>query len=328
MANKIRKVNVENSELHFVIRKSEFASGNNIEGIDVSGNGTLYATDFVNDIIYKIYEDGRVEGALVGVINTNGDVESSGVNNVDGGALGGQKARLSAPRGLCVDTSDNIYIADSVNAKIKRISPSGRCKTLAGTGVAGDVCSTNGAEAQFGNALTGICVDKSGIIYVADRANHKIKKIWPSGRTVSLAGSSAGAGFHNDQGAFARFSSPRDVAVDNAGNVYVADTGNNCIRKIDTAGNVTILAGGDSGAGTSGFVDGTALTSRFDSPARLAIDPSGQFLLVLDRNNNAVRRVTMNGIVTTFCSYEGPDAADGDIAIDNTGFVYISEKDV
>lgn len=327
MAHKIRKVNIDTGTVHYVVRTGILAASNRVDGIDVAPDGTLYAVDFTNDVIYKIYESGRLLGTMAGLLTTAGNAEASGVKSIDGNANGGLNARFSGPSGVCVDASHNIFISDTTNKRIKRVSPSGRVKTLAGDGTTGDAISDTGTSAKFGNALTGICVDKSGILYVADKSNHKIKKIWPSGKVVSLAGGGS-AHFHNARGAAAFFSSPSDVAVDNSGNVYVADSGNNCIRKIDTAGNVTILAGGASGAGTSGLVNGAGADARFNNPVRLAIDPGSQFLIVMDKGNGAIRRVELGGRTSSLMPYAVPaGSAIGDLTIDRSGILYICERD-
>jgi sugar lactone lactonase YvrE len=318
MAIKLRKINADTRTTVNVLESDGFAASANVQGIAVSANGTVYGADFANHIVYKIYEDGRTLGAVVGSVATSGDVQSRGM-------LGstGNDARLNAPFGICVDASDNIYVADSTNRKVKRLSPSGRCITLAGSGGTGSAIGDDGALVTFGANMSGLCVDKAGVLYLADRGNHKIKKLWHNGRTRTLAGDVSG--FNNANGNLARFNDPMDVCVDRAGNVYVADRDNNCIRKINENGDVTILAGGNSGAGTSGFVDGDGTTARFDAPIRVAMDPSGQFMYVMDDNNHAIRRVTTNGMVTTFLRFQD-DTQKGDIDVDNSGFLYVLEK--
>jgi sugar lactone lactonase YvrE len=322
MADRIRKVNVQNGTVH-VLALSSFAASASIQGIDAALDGTVYAADFYNDVVYKVFADGRINGTLAGVLNSTGDVESSGVKTIDGNELGGKNAKFNAPYGVCVDNSGNIFVADSVNNKIKRVSASGRVKILAGS-TQGDVCSDIGTSAKFYTPI-GVCVDAAGIIYVADSANNKIKKIWPSGKVTSLAGDiNRNSGFYNGVGMAVRFNAPKDVAVDGTGNVYVADSGNNCIRKITPAGTVSILAGGNSGAGTAGFVNGNGIQARFNNPIRLAMDPSFQFLYVLDIGNHAVRRVELGGKTATVVHVNG---TTGDICVDKSGILYIAESD-
>jgi DNA-binding beta-propeller fold protein YncE len=184
--------------------------------------------------------------------------------------------------------------------------------------------ATDGSQVRFGNvgvAGMGLDVDKAGRVYVADTANHKIKKLWESGKSTRLAGSTSG--FVNATGPLAKFNSPYDCCVDNQGNVYVADTGNHRIRKITESGVVTTLAGT-----TAGFVDGNGIVAKFNTPKRIEIDDGNQFLYVLDAGNLAIRRVDMHGNVNTFMPYNIPPLGIGDIAVDRSGFLYVLENDV
>lgn len=323
--DRIRKVNTQTSTAN-VVAQSYLGANANINGLDVSANGTLYAADFDNDCVYKIYEDGRVLGNLAGKLNVPGDVEQSGVQSIQAYVAGtAGPARFQTPFGICVDSSDNIFVADATNRKVKRLSSSGRVKVLAGSGSTGIADSDSGLSATFSTTMRGICVDHSGIIYVADAGNHCIRKIFPNGKTVRLAGAGV-SGFVNDVGPNARFNTPNDVAVDNSGNVYVADTGNNAIRKITPSGVVTILAGGASGLGTSGLVNGNGIAARFNACFRVAMDPSNQFLYVMDGiTNHAIRKVSMSGETTSFMNYNGTGANSGDICVDKSGFLYVLE---
>ena len=328
MAVRIRKINVSTRDTVRVVAASNLASGAEIQSIAVSSNGTLYAADFANHVVYKIYEDGRVEGVLLGELTTAGDVDSSGV-----GASTGLTARMDQPLGLCVDKSDNIYVGNDSGLVIRRISPSGRSRVFAGeAGSSGDTVAglddlaTPGTDARFGanDDGMGLDVDLHGVVYMADTANNKIKKFWNSGLSTSLAGDPAGSsGFANETGEAARFDDPRDVAVDQNGTVYVADAGNHRIRKITPSGLVTTLAGN----GTDSFLDGNGLVATFDTPVRLALSPSGREMFVLDKGNEAIRRVDQNGNVFTFAPYNDVASGEGDITVDNSGFIYVLEND-
>lgn len=310
MADVIRKINASLDNVRVLTRSLD--ANANVTGIDVSANGTVYAMDWFNHVVYKIYENGKVEGVLAGRLGLDGDVLSETINGQSG-----LDARFYRPFGVCVDRSDNIYVVDRGNHKIKKLSSNGRVMCLAGS-VAGDAVSDDGSQAQFAVFMGGITVDNAGIVYLADFSNHKIKKIFPSGRTVTLAGSTMG--FNNGFDGRAQFNYPLDVAVDAAGVVYVADSGNHRIRKITPDGNVYTLAGG-----SSGFVDGNGMDAQFSNPCRLALDPSGRFLYVLDVGNQAVRRVTASGETTTFMSYSTLSGV-GDLTVDNTGFLYLLEN--
>lgn len=318
MADRIRKINVQTSEVHAVVKTGDQLPATAvIDGMGVSLDGTIYATDITNDVVYKIYEDGRVLGALVGKLNVNGDVASSGMLGSDG-----TTARLSSPYGVCVDVSGNIYVSDNVNNKIKRISPSGRCQTLVGNTSSGDVCSDDGLAVRL-NGPSGIAIDKAGVLYVCDSGNDKIKKIWPSGKTVSLAGGTGG-GMANGQGAAALFENPTGICVDFSENCYVLDRGNLRVRKIDSAGNVITLAGG-----VAGFVDGVGNAARFGANTwDLAMDPTGQFIFIIDQTNDAVRKLSISGTMTTFMHWEQTVGTASSIAFDKSGFMYVLERNV
>lgn len=319
MADRIRKINLGTRDtVHKVILSGLGASS--LRSIDVAPDGTIYGVDTARHVVYKIFEDGRLLGVLDGDVGTSDQVQSRGMEGSDG-----LDARLTSPLGLCCDRSGNIWIGDKTSQKIKRISPSGRCIDFAGATSNGDAVGNAGTDARFGSGGMGLCVDKAGVLYVADTGNHKIKKLWSSGKSTVLAGGPGGSGSSglvNANGNTARFASPQDVTCDNQGNLYVADTGNNRIRKVTEMGDVVTLAGALSGA----LVDGLGNNARFTSPRRVVMDWGNQFLYVLDHGNSAIRRVDMTGNVTTFCSYNPTDSGTGDIAIDASGFLYVLER--
>ncbi|MBL9195000.1 MAG: hypothetical protein JNJ82_21770 [Opitutaceae bacterium] len=176
-------------------------------------------------------------------------------------------------------------------------------------GVAGSRGSVDGtgAAARFGNPW-GIAIDSDDILYVADQANHVIRKITPSAQVTTLAGAPGVAGSQDGTGAEARFRQPLGVAVDREGNVYVADLANHLIRKVTKAGVVTTLAGA---AGVRGTTDGPAADARFASPFAVSLD-SKQNLYVADTGNHSVRRITPDGVVSTVAGTGGQiGSADG-----------------
>lgn len=323
MSMQIRKINTNTRTTVNIVALTSLGS-TRAEAMDVSLNGTVYIADHTRDVIIKVYESGAISGAVVGHISTAGNV------NADGITVTGNSARLTNPSALCVDRSDNIFVGDGgAGFQVRRMSPSGRLVFQAGNfDFSGDVVNTitgdnDGTKARFNPANNGmgLCVDRAGIIYMADTGNQKIKKIWSSGKTTSLAGLNI-AGFANATGTAAQFSGPKDVCVDITGDVYVADTGNFRIRRVTESGVVTTLAG----TGTSSFVDGNGATATFGSPERICMDPSNLFVYVLDRTNTAIRKVDMTGNVNTFCHYNPPPSGLGDICVDNSGFLYVLEN--
>lgn len=202
--------------------------------------------------------------------------------------------------------------------------------TLAGNSVAGSTDAT-GTTASFNNPQK-VAVDAAGNAYVADRSNHKIRKITPTGVVSTFAGSGT-AGSTDGTGTAASFNNPYGVAVDANGNVYVADASNHKIRKITPAGVVSTFAG----SGTSGNTEGTGTAATFSSPYGVAVDANGN-VYVADRSNNKIRKITSEGVVSTFAgsgtlgdadSFYGPSASfryPVDIAVDADGNVYVADN--
>ncbi|MDD2765679.1 MAG: immunoglobulin domain-containing protein [Opitutaceae bacterium] len=259
----------------------------------------------------------------------------------------GAAARFNHPSDVALDSSGNLYVSDTNNHTIRKITSGGTVSTLAG--LAGTSGSANGTDAARFNSPTGltadasgnlyvadtdnhairkiviatrevatvatgfnlpsdVAADGSGNLYVADTGNHTIRKIAPNGVVTTLAGLAGVPGSANGAGILARFSSPEGVTVDGAGNVYVADTNNHTIRKITPDGTVSTLAGL---AGTSGTGDGAGSAARFQYPSDLMVDGSGN-LFVADTDNHAIRKLTSAGLTGTVAGLTGTSgSADG-----------------
>lgn len=239
-------------------------------GIAVDASGNLYVADSGNNEIRKIDVSGNV--------TTLAGSGTSGAVNGRGAA-----ASFNFPTAVAVDTSGNVYVADTFNHAIRKIDPSGNVTTLAGSGAKGSANGL-GTAASF-NTPRGIAVDASGIVYVADSGNNLIRRIDASGNVTTLAGAGT-QGAANGQGTAASFNGPFGVAVDANGNAYVADASNNLIRKIDASGNVTTLAG----SGAEGAANGQATAASFNLPHSVAIDASGN-VYVADTPNNLIRKI-------------------------------------
>lgn len=242
----------------------------------VDATGNMYVLDD-NNFVRKITPDGVVT-QFAG---------SGAIGSADGI---GTAATFFNPIGIAVDAAGNIYLADSNNNLIRKITPQGAVTTLAGNGAQGSANGT-GTAASFKNP-TGIIADAAGNLYIADQFNNMIRKITPSGVVTTLAGNGS-YGVSNGPGTSASFSQPYDLTIDNAGNLYVADGGNSMIRKVTPAGVVTTLAGNGTQGATNGM--GTAATFKF--PSGITFD--GVNLYVADGHNQLIRKVTLAGEVTT-----------------------------
>ena len=244
----------------------------------------------------------------------------------------GVAAKFMEPTGVCTDAAGNIYVADSYNHLIRKITPSGLVSTVAGTGVRG---RENGpsTEASFDTPF-GVMVDQSGSVFVADAGNHQIRKISPEGIVSVYAGSSIGrAGAENGIGGTGRFSLPESMVFDEMGNMYIADTENHSIRKISPGIEVTTFSGY---LGVKGDSEGQGSVARYEKPVAIARDPRNGDFYVADYINNKVRRISANGLMTTYAgtgersSINGPrltaafDHPTG-LTIDNKGNVYVSD---
>ena len=258
-------------------------------GVATDSAKNVYVADTFNHTIRKITADGVVS-TLAGLAGTSGSLNGTAT-----------AARFSAPYGVATDSAGNVYVADTNNNTIRKITPGGTVSTLAGTaGTFGSLDGT-GAAARFDIPYS-VAADSLGNVYVAERGSSTIRKITPAGVVTTLAGLSGPPGGNIDgTGSSARFSSPNGVATDSAGNVYVADTDNQTIRKITPAGAVSTLAGM---GGTPGSANGTGTAARFNYPTGVATDSAGN-VYVADNGNHTVRKVTPAGVVSTLVGVAG-----------------------
>ncbi len=238
-------------------------------------------------------------------------------------------AQFSYPTSMAIDGEGNLIVADPFNNRVRKITPSGQVSTLAGTGTTGFV-NGPGNTAKF-NWPYGVACDAAGNVYVADMNNNAIRKITPAGDVSTFAGTGV-AGYADGPGIGAKFSYPTGVATDASGNVYVADQGQNMVRKITPSGVVMTMAGG-----TGGYLDGTGTAAKFNGVFALAIDAAGN-VYVADRSNHRIRKVTQAGVVTTFAGTGVTGATDGaaaqatfngssGVAIDASGNIYVSDTE-
>src|SRR5438067_10060764 len=227
----------------------------------------------------------------------------------DGSANGtGSTARFNFPTALAVDSANNIYVADSSNHTIRKITPARVVSTFAG--LAGSPGSANGtgSTARF-NFPSGVAVDRAGTgnIYVGDTSNFTIRQITPAGVVTTLAGSPGLRGGANGTGSAASFELPEGMAVDSTGNIYVADTDVSTIRKITPGGVVSTFAGSFAKFGS---LNGTGSAARFNLPTDVAVDSSNN-LYVADSNNCTIRTITPAAAVTTLAGLASAGHTNG-----------------
>lgn len=309
---------------------------------DSHSSDTLKVPSFVSDLTtltanttyyvraYATNTTGTGYGSVV-QFNTGPDMSakygtvSTFAGNATAGLVNstGTNAQFNGPQSIVMDSKGNFYVADSFNSTIRKITPAGVVSNYAGTGVLG-YANGPAATAQF-YAIADLAIDAQDNIYVADFGNNLIRKITAAGVVSTLAGNGVN-GYDNETiGSTAKFSSPRGIAVDASGNVFVADQGNSVIRKITPAGAVSTYSGIQGGA----YVDGDITIAHFNRPAGIAIDPTTGILYVADQLNHAIRKVAVDGTVTTLLGsplrttkLNSPVA----ISINAKGIIYVTDQ--
>jgi len=293
--------------------------------LDPSGN--LYIADSLNNKVRKVAPTGKIS-TLAG----NGTQGYTG----DGGVA--TSAELNTPYGLAVDASDNLYIADLVNHVIRKVTAGGTISTFAGNttlGFAGDGGPATGAwlDQPFG-----LAIDSAGDVYISDSANNRVRRVTPDGTINTFAGNGS-AGYSGDGGPAlsASLNAPCGIALDSSGNLYIADSSNDRIRKVAPNGTITTVAGN----GTAGFSGdgGLATSAQLNRPFGVAVDAGGD-LFIVDYLNSRIRQVTASGVINTVAGHTGFGySGDGSaatsalmnfpsgLALDPSGLVYIADAD-
>ncbi|MGW7449116.1 NHL domain-containing protein [Kitasatospora sp. NPDC054795] len=245
-------------------------------------------------------------------------------------------ARLNYPLGLAVDSAGTLYIADYGNHRIRKVTTDGRISTVAGTGTAGSTGDNGPANKAQLNQPRGLAADSTGVLYIADAANQRIRKITADGTITTVAGTgTAGSTGDNGPANNARLNYPLAVAVDSTGVLYVSDYNSHRVRKITTDGKISTVAG----TGTAGFSgdNGPANKAQLSYPRGLAADGAGA-LYIADGNNHRIRKITADGTITTVAG-TGTAGSTGDngpaakaqlntplaVAVDSTGILYIAD---
>ncbi|WP_405642440.1 RICIN domain-containing protein [Streptomyces uncialis] len=255
-------------------------------GIAVDSSGTLYFSDFNNHRVRRITTDGKIS-----------TVAGTGVAGFSGDNGPAAAAQLNGPREVVVDSAGAVHVVDSNNHRVRRITTDGKISTLAGTGVAGFSGDGGPATAARLNLPLGVAMDSSGVLYLADYNNHRVRRITTDGKISTVAGTGV-AGFGGDNGPAgpAQLRNPYALAVDSADALYIADSGNHRVRKVTGDGKISTVAGtGVAGFGGDG---GPALSAQLNLPLGVAVDSSG-VLYVADARNHRVRRIAADGTVST-----------------------------
>jgi hypothetical protein len=294
------------------------------EGIAFDATGNLYIADTANSLVRKVAVNGNIS-----TVAGNGVAAYTG----DGGPTA--KASLNQPESVAVDAAGNLYIADTLNSVIRKVNAAGIITTFAGNGryaYAGDGGLATKAAL---NQPSGVAVDSGGNLYIADTLNSVVRKVNAGGDIATVAGNGTSA-YSGDGGPAtqAALNHPAGVAVDPWGNLYIADTLNSVVRKVNTSGAITTVAGN----GTSAYSGdgGPATNASLSQPAFVTLDSSGN-LYIADSGNDVVREVTATGLIGTVAGggLQSPEYADdatnayligtGGLAFRGAGHLYIGD---
>jgi sugar lactone lactonase YvrE len=282
----------------------------------IDSKGNMYVADQGNSIIRKL--------TPAGVVST---LAGSGIAGYADGV--GTAASFSNPKGIAVDSVGNVYVADAVNNRIRKITSNGVVTTIAGNGISGFI-DGNGTQASFYNP-SAITLDAAGNLYVADEKNHAIRKITPAGDVNTIAGTGA-SGSANGNGSAASFNYPSGIALGAAGNIYVADFSNHKIRKITSDGLVTTIAG----SGSIGRANGLGRSASFHNPTGISIDNVGN-IYVADGGNHQIRKINTQGQVSSLPCTESEGSVSNlttntgfynpsSVVADGKGHIYITDQ--
>ena len=305
---------------------------NNPTGVAVDAAGTLYIADQVNNAIREVAKAN-------GLISTQAGTPPTGGYTGDGGVA--TSAELNEPLGVVVDSSGNFYIADSLSNVIRKVTPADVISTFAGDNALGaNNSGDNGlaVDATF-DVPSAVALDSAGNLYIVDTSNNRIRKVTASTNIVTTIAGNSNRGFLGDGklATVAELSLPLGVAVDSAGNVYIADSGNHVIRKVAVGTNIITTVAGTGGTSGFGGDGGPALKALLNHPCGIAVDSAGN-LYIADTTNGRIR-VVINGTIYTIAGNGrlGVFSGDGGLAtnaalnfpygvtVDSQGHVFVAD---
>jgi hypothetical protein len=259
--------------------------------------GDLFLADTEDDVVREITPDGTIH-----LVAGNG---TEGFRGQFGGPA--TRAELDSPQGVAVNAKGDVFIADTLNNVVREVTPGGSISTVAGNGTAGYRGDNGPAWRAELSSPTGLAVDALGNLYVADSGNNVIRRVSTNGIITTVAGDVAAdqasgglGGFSGDGGPAtqARLNSPQGVALDQAGDLFIADTFNNAVREVTPNGTISTIVDTTAAKGSSGN-GGPAAAAKLDTPFAVAVDAGTADLYVADTSNNEVRVVTGFAVPTT-----------------------------
>ena len=257
-----------------------------VDGIAISPNGDIYIARRAHNVISRIDSKGML---------TN--VAGSGHSGYSGDCGSALKAKMNVPAGLAFDGKGNLYIADRANHRVRKVNKKGIITTVAGNGTAGFSGDGGPATKASLNLPSGIVVDNQGNLYIADRSNNRVRVVNSKGIIKTFAGNGQN-GYHGDNmpAVKATLDKPFGLALDKHNNLYIADRGNNRVRKVDSSGMISSVAG-DGGFYYIGD-NGPAYRASIAGPTGIAVDDEGN-IFIADRQNNRIRMVDKLGMIRT-----------------------------
>jgi uncharacterized protein (TIGR03437 family) len=306
--------------------QAEYAQLNFPQGVAVGADGSVYFADSDNNVVRKVTSSG--------VVST---IAGNGTAGYGGDGASGPAAQLNAPVGVAVDAAGNVFIADSGNNRVRKVSASGAISTVAGNGSAGSTGDGGAASSAELNAPFGLTLDASGNLYVTEFTGDRVRKIAAGSGVVSTVAGDGIGGYTGDggQAVNAEIDCPEAVAVDASGNIYIADSVNNVVRLVNASGLISSVVGTGGSAFSGDF--GPATQAQLINPSGLALDSSGN--LFITDGSTRVRKVYSDGIIVTIAG-NGTRGFSGDggpatgaqlsgplgIAVAPGGVVYVADS--